>query len=62
MTTEDLNNGDQSTILKVSVRGWLAILLVYTMCVINSQGIEVPEPLRSAVMIALGFYFGQKGK
>lgn len=50
-----------SRIFSVSVRGWIALLLVFTVCVMSAVGQHVSEPLNSALLIALGFYFGQKG-
>lgn len=46
----------------VSVRAWLAIILVGTVCGLSCWGKEVKEPLYSMATLALGFYFGQKGK
>jgi hypothetical protein len=44
----------------VSVRAWLATFLIITVCVMSGIGHEVKEPLYSAMLLALGFYFGQK--
>lgn len=64
--------GNGSYILGVSVRAWLAIVLTITVCVINIGPMllsavkvsvtecVVEEPLYSAFLIALGFFFGQK--
>lgn len=63
-----------SAIFGVSVRGWLAIILTVTVCVIcaasvvfislgwTSSTITIPEPLYSGFMTALGFYLGQTMK
>jgi len=50
----------ESTLLGVTVRGWLAIILTLTVCAMSLLGIKVVEPLYSAGLLALGFYFGQK--
>lgn len=63
-----------SYILGVSVRGWLALMLTFTVCTIvagnilmaslgyTSVNVTVPEPLYSGFMTALGFYLGQLKK
>lgn len=64
------NSKESSAILGVSVRGWLALLLTFTVCGITSTNIVmaclgltsvnvvIPEPLYSGFMTALGFYLG----
>ena len=44
----------------ISMRGWLAVLLVVTICGMSAFGMPVLEPLYSMGFMALGFYFGQK--
>ena len=51
---------EESKILGVSGRGWLAFFIVITVCIMSGLGVEVKEPLNSALLIAIGFYFGQK--
>lgn len=51
---------NESKILGVSLRGWLAAVLVLTVCGMSVIQREVVEPLYSAVLLALGFYYGQK--
>ena len=51
---------DTSELLGVSVRGWIVMLMVVTVCVICSLGREVPEPLYTGFLTGLGFYLGQK--
>ena len=46
----------------VSMRGWLASIIVITICILSGLKIEVIEPLYSMGTMALGFYFGQKTK
>jgi hypothetical protein len=46
----------------VSVRGWLAVLLIVTVCGMALTGREVTEPLYTMSSLAIGFYFGQKIK
>ena len=54
--------GSESYVLKVSVRAWLSLLLCVTVCFMSACGMKVTEPLYSAMLLALGFYFGQKGR
>lgn len=49
-----------SRLFGVSVRGWLAAVLVVTICGMSSAGVEVKEPLYTLGGLAVGFYFGQK--
>jgi hypothetical protein len=44
----------------ISMRGWLALIIVVTVCLLSGLQIEVVEPLYSMGTMALGFYFGQK--
>lgn len=52
----------ESKVYGVSIRGWLAVILVSTVCIMSGLGIEVKEPLYSMVLLAIGFYYGQKTK
>jgi len=52
-------NGD-SRPFGISMRGWLALVIVATICLLSGLQIEVVEPLYSMGTMALGFYFGQK--
>ena len=52
----------ESKIMNVSLRGWLALLLVLTVCVMSGLSMAITEPLYSMALLALGYYFGQKGK
>lgn len=49
-----------SSILGVSVRAWLALILISTVCTMSIMGKEVFEPLYTLAGIALGYYMGQK--
>ena len=63
-------NGGDSSFFGISVRAWLAILIVTTTCAISvmfavadiKQGkeLKIGEPLYTMAGMALGFYFGQK--
>ncbi len=53
---------NESKLFGVSMRAWMALLIVSTVCVMSGLRIPVEEPLKSALLIAIGFYFGQKVK
>jgi hypothetical protein len=62
MTTDDREKEvTGSTIFGMSVRGFLVTVLVFTVCAMSLLALQIAEPLYSAFMLALGFYFGQKG-
>lgn len=61
MSESQLPN-DESRILGVSVRGWLAVFLTATVCFMSVRSTEVKEPLYTVIVMALSFYFGQKTK
>jgi len=52
--------GDESNVLKVSVRGWITLIVVATVCGMSIFAIEVKEPLYTMAGMCLGWYFGQK--
>jgi hypothetical protein len=60
-----------NTILGVGIRAWITLLLVFTVCVLQGfilwqvrndpdADFRISEPLYSLVLIAVGYYFGQK--
>ena len=53
---------NESKIFGVSIRGWLAIILTLTACTMSYLNVVIIEPLYSAFLLSLGFYFGQKEK
>jgi len=54
-------NGE-SQLVGISIRAWLAILLTVTVCVMSGFSLKIVEPLYTAFLLSLGFYFGQKTK
>lgn len=52
----------ESQIINVSVRGWIAISLVLTVCVASLLKITVAEPLYTLVVMAVSFYLGSSSK
>lgn len=53
---------DDSKIFGVSFRGWLAFVIVYTVCFMSAWGMKVEEPLYTLCTVAVGFYFGSKNQ
>jgi hypothetical protein len=53
---------DESKVFGVSVRSFITIILTFTICGMSLALMEIKEPLYSAFLLALGFYFGQKTK
>lgn len=58
----ETNGKEDSRLLGVSIRAWLAILLTLAVCALSILGREVLEPLYGLAYLAVGFYFGQKNK
>jgi hypothetical protein len=58
VTKTDMNK--DSTLIGVSVRGWIAMLCVLTVCLMQSAGLKVEEPLYSLALMSAGFYLGSK--
>ena len=52
----------ESAVLGVSVRAWVTILMVVTVCMMSAWDLAVEEPLYSGFLMGLGFYLGQKTK
>ena len=53
-------NDPQSTIFGVSVRAWIVVEIMTTVCAMAVFEIQIEEPLYSLALLAAGFYFGQK--
>lgn len=51
---------DDSKIFGVSFRGWLAFVIVFTVCMMSLMAMKVDEPLYTLCTVAVGFYFGSK--
>ena len=49
----------ECSFISISVRGWLAIILTGTVCLLSGFGVEIKEPLYSLAIMALGFYFAK---
>ena len=53
---------DNSSIFGVSIRGWIAMVVVATICLMSGLKIDIKEPLYTLAGLIVGFYFGQNPK
>lgn len=51
---------NESTILGVSIRGWITLILIASCCGLAFIKIPIPDALKELADMALGFYLGQK--
>lgn len=51
---------DESKVFGVSVRAFLAIIIVMTACAMTIYQIKIVEPFYSIVLFVIGFFYGQK--
>jgi len=56
---EHISN-DHSEIFGVSLRGWVSLILIVTVCAMSIMNIKVEEPLYSLVLTISSFYFGHQ--
>jgi len=59
---DDTTKAPESQLMSVSIRGWITVIVVSTICGMEIFKIGVSEPLYSMSLIIVGFYFGQKAK
>jgi type IV secretory pathway VirB3-like protein len=48
-----------SMFLGVSVRAWVMLIIVITVCTMSFMQLKVEEPLYSMVLVTISFYFGK---
>lgn len=51
--------GKESAAFGISLRGWLALVFVITVCFMCAMGKTVVEPLYSLTVMVVSFYFGK---
>jgi len=61
MDTPVPENPGESKVFGVSTRGWIAVIIVTTVCILSGFRIEIKEPLYGMALLSIGWYFGQKG-
>ncbi len=52
----------ESTIGGVSVRAWIAVIVIVTVCLMSGLKITISEPLPTIAGLIVGFYFGAHPK
>ena len=57
-----VGSGFESQIASVSVRAWICLLVIGTVCVMGLKMMKVEEPLYTLSIVIIGFYFGQNSK
>lgn len=60
--TKPAQSTDGSKAFGVSIRGWLALLLTITVCLLSVSETKVEEPLYSLSIACLSYYFGNATK
>lgn len=50
----------ESRLAGVTIRGWIASVIVLTVCAMSLLKIEVKEPLYTLVISAVSFYLGSR--
>ena len=51
---------DESKIFGVSVRAFIAIVVVFTLCAMTCLQFKIIEPFYTVCTFVIGFFFGQK--
>jgi len=48
--------------IRMSLRGFIALLIVFTVCIMSSTGSKIEEPLYTLVGMVIGYYYAQDKK
>lgn len=51
-----------SVLFGISLRGWIAVIIVLTVCVMSILALEVKEPLYTLAGMVIGYYYAQNKK
>lgn len=57
-----VDQNPHSMFLGISIRGWIAVLVIATVCGMSCGKIKIEEPLYTLATVVTGFYFGQNTK
>lgn len=57
-----LTDKGESKAFNVSVRAWICLIVVTTVCFMSIWQIEIKEPLYTLAGMVIGYYFAQKEK
>ena len=58
-TTVGKGKPGESQLFYVSMRAWIALIVVGTVCIMSFRQTEVKEPLYTLAGLVVGFFFGQ---
>ncbi len=50
---------DTSTLMGVSVRGWMAMMITATICYLGIRQMDIKDPIYSLGLVAFGAYLGK---
>ena len=53
---------DESKIFGISIRGFITLLIVITVCVMSVTQLDIKEPLYTLAGLTIGYYFGHSVK
>lgn len=62
LTSAPTNEKPNSSIFGVSIRGWLAVAVIVTVCAMGLIDRTVQEPLYTLSVAIVSFYYGQNIK
>lgn len=60
--SEDTTFKRKDKFLSISIRGWIALLVVITICLMSFFQLEVAEPLYTLGGMVVAYYYGQNQK
>lgn len=49
-----------SSFLGVSIRAWVVLMVVVTMCIMAYRQVKIEEPFYSVIIMVVSFYFGKE--
>ena len=55
---ENQEISDASKVCSISIRGFITLIIVITVCTMSLIKIEVKEPMYTLVGLTIGYYFG----
>ena len=60
MADEQQTQHKESSLFGITVRGWIAVIIVVTVCIMSLLRFDVKEPLYTLVISAVSFYLGSR--
>jgi hypothetical protein len=52
----------ESKAFNISIRAWIALMVVFTVCFMSIMAVEIKEPLYTLAGMVIGYYYAQKEK